>query len=147
MSILYTPCSSPHPSPFHRSPNVSVPHCFVLPTPAPLVSCPPCCSLCVCAHTSLDKVYKKKVPQLSLQITMTSLNPSLHTQCRTWSSSKLEFESYLNPSTRLQPDITLILHCKLCFFFESFAICSQKTRAYGIIGGRIITREKNVPSF
>ena len=60
MSILYTPCSPPHPSPFHRSPNVSVPHCFVLPTPAPLVSCPPCCALCVGSHTSLDKVYKKK---------------------------------------------------------------------------------------
>ena len=61
MSILYSPCSPPHPSPFHRSPNFSVPHCFVLPTPAPLVSCPHCCALCVSSHTSLDKVYKKKI--------------------------------------------------------------------------------------
>ena len=60
MSILYSPCSLPHPSHFHRSPNVSVPHCFVFPTPAPLVSCPPCCALCVSSHTSLDKVYKKR---------------------------------------------------------------------------------------
>ena len=41
--------------------NVSVPQCFVLPTPTPLVSCPPCCALCVCSHKSLDKVYKKKI--------------------------------------------------------------------------------------
>ena len=59
MSILFTPCSPPHPSPFHRSPNVSVPHCFVLPSSAPLVSCPPCCALCVCSHSSLNIVYKK----------------------------------------------------------------------------------------
>ena len=37
---LVFPVFPPHPSPFHRSPNVSVPHGFVLPTPAPLVSCP-----------------------------------------------------------------------------------------------------------
>ena len=61
MSILYPTCSPPYPSPFHRSP-VSVPHCFVLPTPAPLVSCPPCCALCVSSHTGLDKVYKKEKP-------------------------------------------------------------------------------------
>ena len=58
LSILYTPCSPPHPSPFHRSPNVCVPHCFVLPSPAPLVSCPPCCALCVSSQTSLDNVCK-----------------------------------------------------------------------------------------
>jgi len=60
MSILYTPCSPPHPSPFHRSPNVSVPHCFVLPSPAPLVSCPLCCVLCVRSHMSLDNLYNTK---------------------------------------------------------------------------------------
>uniref|UniRef100_A0A8C4Q275 Yip1 interacting factor homolog B, membrane trafficking protein n=1 Tax=Eptatretus burgeri TaxID=7764 RepID=A0A8C4Q275_EPTBU len=74
---------------------------------------------------------------------MTRLNPSLHTQCRTWSSSKLELESCLSLSTRSQPDITFTLHCKLCVFFESFAICSQKTRACGIIGREdYYTREK-----
>ena len=34
------------PSPFHRS-HVSVLHCFVLPSPTPLVSCTPCCTFCV----------------------------------------------------------------------------------------------------
>ena len=33
-----------HPSPFHRSPYVFVTHCFVLPSPAPLVVC---CVLCL----------------------------------------------------------------------------------------------------
>ena len=37
VSILYTPCSPPHLSPFHRFPNVSVTHCFVLPSPTLLV--------------------------------------------------------------------------------------------------------------
>jgi len=60
ISILYSPFSPLHPSPFHRSPNVFVPHCFVLPTPTPLVSCPTCCALCVNSHTSLDKVHKNK---------------------------------------------------------------------------------------
>ena len=46
VSVLDTPCSPPPPSPFHRSPHVSVPHCFVLPTTTPPVSCPPCCALC-----------------------------------------------------------------------------------------------------
>ena len=58
MSIFNSPCSLPHPSPFHRSPNVSVPHCFVLPSLAPLVSCPPCCAFCVGSRTGLDNVYK-----------------------------------------------------------------------------------------
>ena len=58
MSILYTPYSPPHHAPFHRSPNVSVPHCFVFPSPTPLVSFPSCCVLCVSSHTSLDNAYK-----------------------------------------------------------------------------------------
>ena len=65
MSILYSPCFPPHPSPFHRSPDVSVPHCFVLPSPAPIVSFPPCCAWCVYSHTILDNVNKKKTPEMS----------------------------------------------------------------------------------
>ena len=37
VSLLFTPCTLPLPSPFHRSPNVPVPDCFVLPSSAPLV--------------------------------------------------------------------------------------------------------------
>ena len=60
VSILFLPCTPPHPFPFHRSPNVSVPHCFVLPSPSPLLSCPPRCALCVSSHTGLGNVYQKK---------------------------------------------------------------------------------------
>ena len=37
VSILFTPCTPPHPSPFHRCPHVSVPQCFF-----PSLSCPSC---------------------------------------------------------------------------------------------------------
>ena len=55
--ILFTPCTPPHPSPFHRSPRVSVPHCSVLPSPANLVSYSLCYIMfCVKSYMSLDKV-------------------------------------------------------------------------------------------
>ena len=38
-TIFFTPCTPPHPSPFHRYHIVFVPHSFVLSSPAPLVSC------------------------------------------------------------------------------------------------------------
>ena len=57
VSILFTLCTPLHPSPFHRSPHVSVPLCFVLPSPTPLVSCSLCYTLCVSSYTSLHIVY------------------------------------------------------------------------------------------
>jgi len=53
VSILFTLCTLPHPSTFHRSPHVSVPHCFVLPSPTLLVSCSPClCSVLALTRAS-----------------------------------------------------------------------------------------------
>ena len=69
VSTLFTSCSSLHSSPFHRSPDVSVPHCFVLPSLTPLGSCPPCCVLYFRSHMSLDNVYKKE-------------NKTFHISCR-----------------------------------------------------------------
>ena len=60
VSILFTPCTLPHPSPLHRSPHVSVPHVFF-----PSLSCPSdlllslLYVLCVSSYTSLDIVKKK----------------------------------------------------------------------------------------
>ena len=55
----------PHPSPSRRSPNVSVPHCFVFPCPSCLLL-PLLYILCVSSYTSLDIVYKNNCPSLPL---------------------------------------------------------------------------------
>jgi len=57
--LLFSPCTLPHPSPLHRSPIVSVPHYFVLPSPAPLVSCIDV-RFCVLALTRASTWYTKK---------------------------------------------------------------------------------------
>ena len=55
------PCTPPHPSPFHRSPHVSVPPCFFpsLSHPSRLLL-PLLYVMCVSSHPSLDSVYKKR---------------------------------------------------------------------------------------
>ena len=71
MSILYSPCSPPQTSPFHRSPNVSVLHCFVLPSPAPPVSCPPCYTFCVLTLLRASTFCTKKKYFISLDVPRT----------------------------------------------------------------------------
>ena len=59
VSILFTPCTPLLPSPFHRSHNVSVPHCFVLPSLLPLLSHAPLAVRCVLALIRALTVHKK----------------------------------------------------------------------------------------